>query len=79
MTRCDDGWAGIGWDGWKDLEEVRRRLDEGADPEKRLFVTVRHAGAALLRYVDPRLGLRGDDFRALEDFGHAWARSGRRP
>ncbi|MEV5342645.1 ankyrin repeat domain-containing protein [Streptomyces sp. NPDC052676] len=34
MTRCDDGWAGVGWDGWKDLEEVRRRLDAGADPEK---------------------------------------------
>lgn len=54
-------------------------VDDELGERDRLFVTVRHAGAALLRYVDPRLGLRSDDFRALEDFGHAWARSGRRP
>ncbi|MFD9353398.1 ankyrin repeat domain-containing protein [Streptomyces sp. NPDC060031] len=28
-----DGWAGIGWDGWQDHDGVRRRLDQGADPE----------------------------------------------
>ncbi|WP_324606263.1 ankyrin repeat domain-containing protein [Streptomyces globisporus] len=27
-----DGWAGTGWD-WTDHDEIRRRLDEGADPE----------------------------------------------
>ncbi|MFF7456361.1 ankyrin repeat domain-containing protein [Kitasatospora sp. NPDC008115] len=29
----DDGWAGIGR-GWTDVEDVRRRLDRGADPER---------------------------------------------
>ncbi|MER7701887.1 ankyrin repeat domain-containing protein [Kitasatospora sp. NPDC097605] len=29
----DDGWAGMGWD-WTDVEEVRRRLDAGADPAR---------------------------------------------
>ncbi|MFE7559416.1 ankyrin repeat domain-containing protein [Kitasatospora sp. NPDC057500] len=29
----DDGWAGMGWD-WTDVEEVRRRLDAGADPDR---------------------------------------------
>ncbi|SEB63404.1 ankyrin repeat domain-containing protein [Streptomyces sp. TLI_105] len=32
MTAVDDGWAGMGWD-WTDHNEIRRRLDEGADPE----------------------------------------------
>nr|WP_308061840.1 ankyrin repeat domain-containing protein [Streptomyces sp. LBUM 1477] len=27
-----DGWAGMGWD-WTDAVGIRRRLDEGADPE----------------------------------------------
>ncbi|MFF7249230.1 ankyrin repeat domain-containing protein [Embleya sp. NPDC008237] len=27
-----DGWAGFGWD-WKDHDDIRRRLDRGADPE----------------------------------------------
>ncbi|MEU8621574.1 ankyrin repeat domain-containing protein [Streptomyces sp. NPDC048623] len=29
----NDGWAGTGWD-WTDHDAVRRRLDEGADPER---------------------------------------------
>ncbi|MFJ6135287.1 ankyrin repeat domain-containing protein [Kitasatospora sp. NPDC092286] len=29
----DDGWAGVGWEGWQDYEGIRRRLDRGADPE----------------------------------------------
>ncbi|MGW8065257.1 ankyrin repeat domain-containing protein [Streptomyces ziwulingensis] len=31
-TRGDD-WAGMGWE-WKDADDVRRRLERGADPEK---------------------------------------------
>ncbi|MER5256037.1 ankyrin repeat domain-containing protein [Streptomyces sp. NPDC002855] len=26
------GWAGLGWDGWRDLALVRERLERGADP-----------------------------------------------
>ncbi|GAA3090203.1 ankyrin repeat domain-containing protein [Streptomyces rectiviolaceus] len=27
-----DGWAGLGWDGWRDHARVRDRLERGADP-----------------------------------------------
>ncbi|MGW0395392.1 ankyrin repeat domain-containing protein [Streptomyces sp. NPDC003042] len=33
MTGHHDGWAGVGWEGWKDHEGVLRRLHQGADPE----------------------------------------------
>ncbi|WP_245727819.1 DUF6461 domain-containing protein [Streptomyces vietnamensis] len=33
MTAVDDGWTGMGWD-WTDHDDIRRRLDEGADPER---------------------------------------------
>ncbi|WP_329621516.1 ankyrin repeat domain-containing protein [Streptomyces sp. NBC_01255] len=33
MAAKSDGWAGMGWD-WTDVDDIRRRLDEGADPEK---------------------------------------------
>ncbi|MGW2179220.1 ankyrin repeat domain-containing protein [Streptomyces sp. NPDC001732] len=33
MAVVDDGWAGMSWD-WTDCDDIRRRLDEGADPEK---------------------------------------------
>ncbi|MFD3583231.1 ankyrin repeat domain-containing protein [Streptomyces sp. NPDC058683] len=33
MAAESDGWAGMGWD-WTDADDIRRRLDEGADPEK---------------------------------------------
>ncbi|GED90813.1 hypothetical protein TNCT6_78980 [Streptomyces sp. 6-11-2] len=32
VTAQGDGWAGMGWD-WKDYDDIRRRLDQGADPE----------------------------------------------
>ncbi|MGH4034134.1 ankyrin repeat domain-containing protein [Actinomycetota bacterium Odt1-20B] len=32
MTVQGDGWAGMGWN-WKDHDDIRRRLDQGADPE----------------------------------------------
>ena len=28
-----DGWAGMGWRSWRDLDEVRARLASGADPQ----------------------------------------------
>ncbi|MFF5927001.1 ankyrin repeat domain-containing protein [Streptomyces hydrogenans] len=33
MTGVRDGWDGMGWD-WTDHEDIRRRLDGGADPER---------------------------------------------
>ncbi|MFF0018524.1 ankyrin repeat domain-containing protein [Streptomyces sp. NPDC005374] len=33
MAAVNDGWAGMGWD-WTDVDDIRRRLGEGADPEK---------------------------------------------
>ncbi|MEU6055359.1 ankyrin repeat domain-containing protein [Streptomyces xanthochromogenes] len=32
MTAQDDGWSGMGWD-WTDVDDIRQRLDRGADPE----------------------------------------------
>lgn len=34
-TGRDDGWSGVGWEGWQDYDDIRRRLDQGADPEVR--------------------------------------------
>ena len=36
-----------------------------------VFVTARHPGPALLRHVNPRLGLREGDFAALAEFAAA--------
>ncbi|MEU3661450.1 ankyrin repeat domain-containing protein [Streptomyces sp. NPDC032940] len=33
MAPDSDGWSGMGWD-WKDVDDIRRRLGEGADPER---------------------------------------------
>ncbi|MDX3638323.1 ankyrin repeat domain-containing protein [Streptomyces sp. MB09-02B] len=33
MAVGSDGWAGMGGD-WSDADDIRRRLDEGADPER---------------------------------------------
>ncbi|MET7487341.1 ankyrin repeat domain-containing protein [Streptomyces sp. NPDC005538] len=33
MAAESDGWVGMGWD-WTDVDGVRRRLDQGADPER---------------------------------------------
>ncbi len=32
MAATSDGWAGMGWD-WTDADDIRRRPEEGADPE----------------------------------------------
>ncbi|MFI1441943.1 hypothetical protein [Streptomyces fructofermentans] len=41
--------------------------DEQSSPDQ-AYVTARHRGPALLHHVNPRIGLREDDFRALVDF-----------
>lgn len=33
MAADRGGWAGMGWD-WTDADDIRRRLDQGADPER---------------------------------------------
>ncbi|MFI9311036.1 ankyrin repeat domain-containing protein [Streptomyces triculaminicus] len=33
MTHQDNGWAGMGRRDWQDHEEIRRRLEQGADPD----------------------------------------------
>jgi len=43
-------------------------LDDEVDEKDREFVAAHHDGPALLRWVDPRLGLRERDFEALADF-----------
>ncbi|MEW2631413.1 ankyrin repeat domain-containing protein [Streptomyces sp. NPDC048389] len=34
MTGRNDGWANTDWRSWQDHDDIRRRLDEGADPER---------------------------------------------
>lgn len=34
VTAHEDGWSGMTWEGWQDYDDVRRRLDQGADPER---------------------------------------------
>ncbi|MES5821683.1 ankyrin repeat domain-containing protein [Streptomyces sp. RG80] len=34
MTGRGGGWAGMDYRGWQDYDDVRRRLDAGADPER---------------------------------------------
>ncbi|MFJ8631721.1 ankyrin repeat domain-containing protein [Streptomyces sp. NPDC093568] len=36
VTAREDGhgWAGMNWEGWQDYDDVRRRLEQGADPER---------------------------------------------
>ncbi|MEU1253919.1 ankyrin repeat domain-containing protein [Streptomyces chartreusis] len=34
VTAREHGWSGMNWEGWQDYADVRRRLDEGADPER---------------------------------------------
>ncbi|MFE2389903.1 hypothetical protein ACFXC0_14295 [Streptomyces althioticus] len=44
--------------------------DEQTEPDG-AYVDAHHSGPALLHHVDPRVGLRDDDFRALADFADA--------
>jgi hypothetical protein len=34
VTGRHDGWAGMDWKSWQDHDDIRRRLDQGADPER---------------------------------------------
>ncbi|MFF1356179.1 ankyrin repeat domain-containing protein [Streptomyces sp. NPDC058297] len=33
MAEVNSGWSGVKWADWKDADSIRRRLDQGADPE----------------------------------------------
>ncbi|MFI5725560.1 hypothetical protein [Streptomyces cyaneofuscatus] len=46
--------------------------DEQGDPNQ-AYVAAHHPGPGLLHHVDPRIGLREDDFRTLSDFARSLA------
>ncbi|RLV68776.1 secreted protein [Streptomyces sp. CBMAI 2042] len=46
--------------------------DEQGDPDQ-AYVAAHHPGPGLLHHVDPRIGLREDDFRTLSDFARSLA------
>ncbi|MGW7434100.1 ankyrin repeat domain-containing protein [Streptomyces sp. NPDC054861] len=67
MTAVDDGWTGIGWD-WTDHDDIRRRLDEGADPERWNGGRPLHRAASFgSSEVVAELAGRVADVDALED------------
>lgn len=43
-------------------------VDDEQSPADTAYVTDRHPAPALLHHVDPRLGLREEDFTALTEF-----------
>jgi hypothetical protein len=51
--------------------------DEQSDPDQ-AYVTTHHRAPALLHHVDPRIGLRNDDFRVLADFAGSLGTSSHR-
>jgi hypothetical protein len=44
--------------------------DDLGEPDQAFVVASHHHAPALLRPIDPRHGLRDNDFAALEDFAH---------
>ncbi|MFJ4685945.1 hypothetical protein [Streptomyces sp. NPDC088789] len=48
-------------------------VDDEQSERDQAYVTAHHRAPALLHHVDPRIGLREDDFRALADFGRSAA------
>ncbi|BBB01367.1 hypothetical protein RVR_8745 [Actinacidiphila reveromycinica] len=48
--------------------------DEQSEPD-RAYVAAHHRGPALLHHVNPRVGLRENDFRTLADFARSLASS----
>ncbi|MFD3645870.1 hypothetical protein ACFWVT_00905 [Streptomyces cyaneofuscatus] len=46
--------------------------DEQSDPDQ-AYVAAHHPGPGLLHHVNPRIGLREDDFRTLSDFAQSLA------
>ena len=66
----DEGWTGLGWQAWTDLDRVRARLDAGADPNAVLLwpgpplhVAAEHGSAAAVAELAGRV----DDVDALAD------------
>ncbi|MGD1218172.1 hypothetical protein AB9Q10_07010 [Streptomyces krungchingensis] len=49
-------------------------VDDEQSPADDAYVAARHAAPALLRHVDPRLGLVEDDFTALAEFAASLTR-----
>lgn len=70
-----DGWAGLGWDGWRDHALVRDRLERGADPHVWGGGRPLHrAAVAGSPEVVAELARRVDDVDAEEEGGTAlWA------
>ncbi|MFD0067734.1 hypothetical protein [Streptomyces sp. NPDC056690] len=33
MAQVNGGWSDVKWEDWQDADNIRRRLDQGADPE----------------------------------------------
>ncbi|MFH9660192.1 ankyrin repeat domain-containing protein [Streptomyces sp. NPDC017248] len=67
VSAASDGWAGMGWD-WTDADDVRRRLGEGADPEKGSGGRPLHRAAAFgSREVVAELAGRVVDMDAVEN------------
>lgn len=63
---------GVHWKTERIVEYAKGRpfawVDDEQGPADEEFVAARHHAPALLRHVNPRLGLREDDFDALRDF-----------
>ncbi|MGZ3119518.1 ankyrin repeat domain-containing protein [Streptomyces sp. H62] len=67
MATGADGWAGVGWD-WRDVDDVRRRLEQGADPERWSGGRPLHRAAAFgSAEVVAELARRVADVDALEN------------
>lgn len=67
-TGRDDAWAGVGWESWKDHDDIRQRLDQGADPEVWGGGRPLHRAAAFgSPEVVAELARRVADVDALED------------
>ncbi|CAL9619124.1 hypothetical protein SUDANB38_05837 [Streptomyces sp. enrichment culture] len=43
-------------------------MDDEQSERDQTYVTAHHQGPALLHHVNPRIGLRENDFRTLADF-----------
>ncbi|GAB2871555.1 hypothetical protein GCM10027074_43930 [Streptomyces deserti] len=68
MAGRSDGWSGMGWEGWRDHDDVRRRLDQGADPEAWGGERPLHRAAVFgSPEVVTELARRGADVDALQD------------
>ncbi|MBV7698868.1 ankyrin repeat domain-containing protein [Streptomyces sp. TRM70350] len=66
--RVGEGWAGVRWEDWRDYDAIRRRLDQGADPERWGGGSPLHRAAAFgSPEVVAELARRVADVDALED------------